>query len=48
MLKKYELTNPIIDNDQQLYQIKALRSFSDVKEGDLGGYVMSEENLSHQ
>jgi len=48
MLKKYELTNPIIHNDQKLYQIKALRDFSDVKAGDLGGFVMSEENLSHE
>ena len=46
-MKKYELTNPIIHNDQKLYQIKALRDFSDVKAGDLGGFVMSEENLSH-
>lgn len=48
MLKKYQLTNPIIHNDQQLYQIKALRDFADVKAGDLGGFVMSEENLSHE
>lgn len=47
-MKKYELVNPIIYEDQKLYQIKALRNFSDIKEGDLGGYVMSEENLSHK
>ena len=31
-----------------VYRIKALRSFGDVTEGDLGGYVESEENLSHE
>lgn len=32
---------------QTLYRIKALRSFGDVKRGDLGGYIAKEENLSH-
>ena len=30
-----------------LYRIRALRSSGDVKAGDLGGYVESERNLSH-
>ena len=30
-----------------LYRIKALKDFSDVKKGDLGGYIEKEENLSH-
>ena len=30
-----------------LYRIKALRSFGNIKEGDLGGYIESEDNLSH-
>lgn len=30
-----------------LYRIQAIRSFGDVKEGDLGGFVESESNLSH-
>lgn len=47
MNKKYELTNETITfHKRTLYLIKALRSFSDVKEGDLGGYVESESNLS--
>lgn len=29
-----------------IYRIQALRDFSDVKKGDLGGFVESEENLS--
>jgi len=45
MEKKYQL----IESDQEgLFRIKALRSFNDVKEGDLGGYVASEDNLSHE
>ena len=47
MNPKYELTNETITVRQKtLYRIRALRSFSDVKEGDLGGYVESESNLS--
>ena len=43
-LKKYIL----IESDRpRLYRVKALRSFADVKEGDLGGYVEKESNLSH-
>ena len=31
-----------------IYRIQALVDFSDVKAGDIGGYVESEENLSHE
>lgn len=31
----------------KLYRIEALKDFGDVKEGDLGGYIESEDNLSH-
>lgn len=31
-----------------IYRIRALRDFGNVKKGDLGGYVQSEENLSHE
>ena len=31
-----------------MYRIRALKDFSDVKKGDLGGYVESEYNLSQQ
>lgn len=44
MDKKYEL----IESDLEgFYRIKALRSFGDVKKGDIGGYVENEHNLSH-
>lgn len=45
MDKKYEL----IESDiKGLYRVKALKDFGDVKKGDIGGYVQSEDNLSHQ
>ena len=45
--KKYMLTNNSINyNARTLYRIKALKDFGDVKKGDLGGWVGSEENLS--
>jgi acyl-[acyl carrier protein]--UDP-N-acetylglucosamine O-acyltransferase len=48
MMKKYELTDESIEhNGHILYRIKSLRSFYDVKEGDIGGYIEKEENLSH-
>ena len=47
-MKKYELTKETIEVDgRTLHRIVALKSFADVKEGDLGGYVESESNLSH-
>lgn len=39
---KYELIK-----EDNLYRIKALKSFSDVKKGQLGGLVEGEYNLSH-
>jgi len=47
MDKKYELT----DETKELYghtlhRIKALRDFGEVKKGDIGGWVESENNLS--
>ena len=48
-MKKYELTNETKNYyGRTLYRIKALRDFSDVKAGDLGGFVESEDNLSHK
>lgn len=47
--KKYKLTNKTINhNGFTLYRIKALRDFGDVDAGDLGGYIQSEDNLSHE
>ena len=45
--KKYKLTDetfPLIGHT--LYRIEALKDFSDVKKGDKGGFVESEDNLS--
>ena len=47
--KKYELSNiTIVFNGVTLYRIKALKDFSDVKAGDLGGWVEKEDNLSQR
>ena len=49
MKMKYELTNETINfNGYTLHRIKALKNFSDVKKGDLGGFIEKEENLSHE
>jgi carbonic anhydrase/acetyltransferase-like protein (isoleucine patch superfamily) len=42
--KKYELTP---SDKEGLFRIKAVKDFNDVKKGDIGGYVESENNLSH-
>lgn len=49
MEKKFILTEETyyID-DRPLYRIKALRSFGDVRKGELGGFVEKEDNLSHK
>lgn len=47
-MKKFELpTNTKMFFGRNLFQIKALVSFGDVKEGELGGFVEKEENLDH-
>ncbi len=47
--KKYELTGDVVDiGPCKVYRIRALKDFGDVKAGDLGGWVESEENLSHE
>ena len=47
MSKKYELTDETMEwEGHTLHRIKALRYFNDVKAGDLGGWVESEDNLS--
>lgn len=49
-MKKYELikTQSIQHCGVTLYRIKALIDFSDVKAGQVGGYVENEENLSQE
>lgn len=46
--KKYELTDEVMVVDgHTLHRIRALRSFLEFRPGDLGGWVESEDNLSH-
>ena len=50
MPKKYELTTESRITHvgvTAVYRIKALRDFGTVRAGDLGGFVQSEANLSH-
>ena len=48
MEKKYRLTDETIQHwGRTLYRIEALRSFIGVGIGQKGGFVESEENLSH-
>lgn len=42
--RKYEL----IPESGGLFRLRALRNFGEVRKGDLGGLVQSEENLSHE
>ena len=47
---KYEiLKDEFIEFDgRKLYRIKALKDFHNVKEGEFGGYIESEQNLSQE
>ena len=46
---KYELSDITMEfGIKTLYRIRALKNFSDVKKGDLGGWVSSENNLSQE
>jgi hypothetical protein len=46
-MKKYELTNETIKyRGKNLYRIKALIDFGNVKKGTRGGFIEKEENLS--
>ena len=48
MAKKYEFTGETQAwRGRTLHRIRALRSFDDVKVGDLGGWIEKEENLDH-
>ena len=49
MSKKYELTEEVMEYEGViLHRIRALKDFGDVKKGDLGGWIKSEENLSQE
>jgi hypothetical protein len=46
--RKYRLTDVHINyRDRTLYRIQAVKSFGNVNKGSLGGYIESEDNLSH-
>lgn len=48
-MKKFILTNETIEIfGITLHRIKAVRSFGNVKEGDFGGFIEKEENLSQE
>ena len=45
--RKYKLTEETIAvTDRILYRIEALKDFNDVKQGDKGGFIENEKNLS--
>lgn len=50
MEKKYEILKDTKERflGREVYRIRALKNFSDVKKGDIGGFVGSEKNLSQQ
>jgi len=50
MEKKFELTDNYVLNEYgvKLYQIKCTNTFEYAKEGELGGYIEKEENLSQE
>ena len=50
MEKKFELTENYVVNESgtKLYQIKCTKTFKYAKEGELGGYIEKEENLSQE
>ena len=46
-MKKYKLTSETkVINGVELHRIKALKSFGNIKKGELGGWIESEKNLS--
>ena len=49
-MKKYELIKEGKDTfiGREIYRIRALKDFSDIKAGDVGGWVCSENNLSQE
>jgi bacterial transferase hexapeptide repeat protein len=49
-MQKYKLieSTAIEYEGHKLYRIEALRDFANVKKGDRGGYVETENNLSHE
>ena len=48
LLKDDYILEEVFGNTVVLHRIKALKSFGDVKEGDIGGYIESKRNLSYE
>ena len=49
MEKKYKLTDETINlNGATLYRIEALKDFGEIKKGDKGGFIESDNNLAHE
>ena len=49
MEKKYKLTDETIEVEGKvLYRIEALKDFCEIKKGDKGGFIESDDNLSHE
>ena len=49
MEKKYKLTDETIEVEgKTLFRIEALKDFCEIKKGDKGGFIESEDNLSHE
>lgn len=49
MSKKYKLIDETINlNGATLYRIEALKDFGEIKKGDKGGFIESENNLAHE
>lgn len=51
MAKKFKLTSTSVDISEAnvtVYQIEALRDFGNVKKGDRGRFIQSEDNLSQE
>ena len=49
MENKYKLTDETINlNGVTLYRIEALKDFGEIKKGDKGGFIESENNLAHE
>ena len=47
--KKYKLTDETIEVEGKiLYRIEALKDFGEIKKGDKGGFIESENNLAHE
>ena len=47
--RKYKITNNTMEFEgRTLYRIRALKDFSNIKKGDLGGWIQTEDNLSQE